>query len=160
MTMAAGRKSTVAKRGATNAHRGRAPIKVARPKTKVRALPKTPKQKVAKKAARGRTQPRRASSSRTPIQIAPAIAAQIETLAQELGEIREIRAELKDLRGLIEVLTSMVAGLMATERPHDDNPEREVMSEEHQAPVEDAVEPDTTGDLNIPETAESMPSDL
>jgi hypothetical protein len=135
-------------------------MKVVRPKTKVRALPKTPKQKVAKKAARGRTQSRRASSSRTPTQMDPTIAAQIETLAQDLAEIREIRAELKDLRGLIEVLTSMVAGLMATQPPQDDNPEQEVMSEEHQPPVEDAVEPDATGDLHIPETAESMPSDF
>jgi uncharacterized membrane protein YccC len=158
MTMAAGRKSTAPKRGVTNARRGRPPIKSARPKTTASARPKTANQKAAKKAARGRTQSRRASSShRTPPKMDAVLAAQLETMAQEFGEIR---AELKDLRGLVEALTSMVEGLMATQRLQAPKPEQEVTSEEHQGRVEDVGRPDVADDQDILEMAESLPPAL
>jgi hypothetical protein len=160
MAMAAGRKSTTPKRGATNARRGRPPIKSAQQKTTVPARPKTPNQKVAKKAARGRAQPRRASSSHPAHQMDAVLIAQLETMAQELGEIREIRAELKDLRGLVESLTSMVEGLAATQPLQGGRPEQEVASEEHRATVDNAREPDAAGDQHVLETAEPLPSAL
>jgi hypothetical protein len=87
------------------------------------------------------------------------LAERLESMAQELGEVREIRAELKNLRRLVEALTGMVEGLTATQRRQDGNLEQEAISDEHQAP-EDAGEPDTADDQPVPETAEFTPSAL
>jgi hypothetical protein len=161
MTMAAGRKSTAPKRGVTNARRGRPPIKSAQQKTTVPARPKTRNQKVAKKAARGRAQSSQASSSYPALQMDAVLTARLETMAQELGEIREIRADLKGLRGLVEALTSIVEGLAATtQRLPGSRPEQEITSEMHRATQEDAAEPDTAGDQQVLEMEESLPSAL
>lgn len=49
-------------------------------------------------------------------------------MAQELGEIREIRADLRDLHRLVETLTGMIEGLPASRQ--DGNPEQAVTAEE------------------------------
>ena len=43
----------------------------------------------------------------------------------------------------------MVEGLIATQPLQGGNSEREVTSEEHQAPVEDTSEPDAAGDQRV-----------
>jgi hypothetical protein len=88
------------------------------------------------------------------------LAAQFESTAQELGQIRELRTELNDLRMLVEALSRMVEGLLANKRAQDGDPEPEVTSEEHPASAEDADEPDTPDDQRVPETADSTPSAL
>jgi hypothetical protein len=157
MTMAAGRKKTAPKRGATNTPRGRTPSKSAQPKAKT-APPggrTTPSRKVAQKAARGRTQTKRVPSNRTAAQMDAVLAAQFESMAQEPGQIRELRTELNDLRMLVETLTGMVEGLLTDNRAQDGDPEPDVTSEEHRASAEGADEPDTADDQRVPETADS-----
>jgi hypothetical protein len=160
MTMAAGGKNTAPKRGVTNARRGRPPIKAAQQKTTVSARPKTPNQTIAKKTARGRKQPRRASTSHAAPQRDTVLTAQLQTMAQELGEIREIRAELKDLRGLVEALTGTVEGLAAAQRLQSGRPEQEATSEQHRATLENVGEADAAGDQHVLEMEESVPSAL
>jgi len=88
MTMAASRRNTGPKHGATNPRRGRPPSKSAQPKAK--AAPPTrrkmPAQKVAQKAVRGRAQTKRVRSNRTASQVDAALAAQIETMSQEVTD--------------------------------------------------------------------------
>lgn len=84
------------------------------------------------------------------------LAAQLGSTPQELGDIREIRADLKDLRRLVEALTGMIEGLPANRQ--DGNPEQQVTSMEDQPPAEDTAEPGTGGDQDVLETAESTPS--
>jgi hypothetical protein len=151
------------KRGATNASRGRTPSKSAQPKAKAPPPPRrstTPTRKVAPKAARGRTQTKRVPTNRTAAPMDAGLAAQFESVAQELGQIGELRTELKDVRMLVEALTGMVEGLVANQRAQNVDPAPEVTSEEHGASAEDADEPDTADDQRVPETAESTPSAL
>jgi hypothetical protein len=150
--MAAGRKKAAPKRRATSARRGRPPIKSAPPKAQSR--------KVAQKAAPSRTQTRRAPSTRTAPEVDAGLAAQLESMTQELGQIRETRSELKDLRRLVEVLTGMVEGLVANRRVQIGGPEQEVTSAEHRAPAQDAAEPHAADNQRVLERAESTPSDL
>ena len=128
MTMAAGQKKTAPKRGATNARRGRPPSRSAQPKAKAAppAQRTMPTRKIAQKAARSQTQTKRVPSNRTAAQIDPVLAAQFESMAQELGQIPEIRTELKDLRRLVDALTGMVEGLVANQRAQGGDPEPEV----------------------------------
>lgn len=148
MAQSVGRRTRVA---------GVPPIKSAQSKTAVPARPKTSAKRVAKKVARGRTQPTRAPSSRTTApELDAVLAAKLESMAQELGEIREIRADLRVLRRLVEALTDMIEALPANRQ--DSNPKRKATSEEDQPPVEDATEPGTVGDHDVLETAESTPS--
>jgi len=157
ITMAAGRKSTGAKRAATNPRRGRPPSRSAQPKAKVAPLTrrKMPTQKVARKAARDRTRAKRVLSSRPAGQIDAALAAQIEAMAQEVGQIHEVRTELKDLRRLVETLTGMVEGLVATQRTQTGDPEPEATSEKHRDSAKGVDESDTADDQGVPETPES-----
>lgn len=144
------------KRRAADTRRGRPPIKSAQPKTAVLARPKASAKKVAKKVARGRTQPTQALPSRTTAPAMDAVlAAKLESMAQELGEIREIRADLRVLRKLVEALTDMIEALAANRQ--DTNPKRKATSEVDQPPVEDAAEAGTAGDHHVLETAESTP---
>ena len=160
MTMAAGQKKTAPKRGATNARRGRPPSKSAQPKAKAAppAQRTTPTRKIAQKAARSQTQTKRVPSNRTAAQIDAVLAAQFESMAQELGQIPEIRTELKDLRRLVDALTGMVEGLVANQRAQGGDPEPEVTSKEQCDSAAGADEPDTADDQRVPETAESAPS--
>jgi hypothetical protein len=162
MTMAAGRKKTAPKRGATNAPRGRTASSSAQAKAKAAppARHKTPTRKLAQKAARGRTQTERVPSNRTAAQMDPVLAAQFESMARELRQIPEIRTELKDLRRLVEALTGMVEGLVANQRAKDGDPKPEVTSEGHRVSAKDADESDIAGDQRAPETAEATPSAL
>ena len=148
------------KRGATNASRGRTPSKSAQPKAKAPARRTTPTRKVAPKAARGRTQTKRVPTNRTAAQMDAGLAAQFESMAQELGQIGELRTELKDVRMLVEALTGLVEGLVANQRAQDADPAPEVTSEERGASAEDADESDTADDQRVPETAEPTPSAL
>ena len=150
------------KRGATNASRGRTPSKSAPPKVKTAspARRKTPTRNVAQKGARGGTQTKLAPSNRTGAPMDAVLAAQFEAMAQEFGQIRELRTELHDLRMLVEALTGMVEGLVANQRAQDADPAREVTSEEHGASAEDADESDSDDDQRVPETAEPTPSAL
>jgi hypothetical protein len=75
-----------------------------------------PTRKIAQKAARSQTQTKRVPSNRTAAQIDPVLGAQLESMAQELGQIPEILTELKDLRRLVDALTGMVEGLVANQR--------------------------------------------
>jgi hypothetical protein len=160
--MAAGRKTIARKRATTNARRGRTPSKSAQPTAKA-APPvqrKTPSRKVAQKAARGRTQTKRVPSNRTAAQMDAVLAAQFESMAEELGQIGELRTELKDVRMLVEALTGMVEGLVANQRAQDADPAPEMISEEHGASAEDADASDTADVQGVPETAEPTPSAL
>jgi hypothetical protein len=160
--MAASRKNTGPKHGATNPRRGRPARKSAQPNAKA-ALPtrrKMPAQKVAQKAVRGRTQTKRVPSNRTTSQVDAALAAQIETMAQEVGQIPGVRTDLRDLRRLVEELAGMVEGLIANQRAQGGDPWPEVTPEKHRALAEDADESDTADDQGVPETAESTPSAL
>jgi hypothetical protein len=150
-TMVAGQKKTAPKRGATNARRGRPPSKSAQPKAKAAppAQRTMPTRKIAQKAARSQTQTKRVPSNRTAAQIDPVLGAQLESMAQEMGQIPQIRTELKDLRRLVDALTGMVEGLVANQR---------AQGGEHRASAEGADEPDTADDQRVPETAESAPS--
>jgi hypothetical protein len=96
-------------------------------------------------------------SNRSASQVDAALAAQIETMAQEVGQIPEVRAELRDLRRLVEALTGMVEGLIANQRAQGGDPAPEVTPEKHRALAEDA---DTADDQGMPETPESTPSAL
>ena len=148
------------KRGATNASRGRTPSKSAQPKVKAPARRTTPTHKVVPKAARGRTQTKRVPTNRTAAQMDAGLAVQFEFMAQELGQIGELRTELKDVRMLVEALTGLVEGLVANQRAQDADPAPEVTSEERGASAEDADESDTADDQRVPETAEPTPSAL
>jgi len=119
-----------------------------------------PTQKVAQKAERDRTQTKRVPSNRTASQVDAALAAQIQSMAQEVGQIPEVRTELKDLRKLVEALTGMVEGLVANHRTQGGDPGLEVTPEKHRAPSDDADESETADDQGVPETAESTPSAL
>jgi hypothetical protein len=89
------------------------------------------------------------------------LAAQFEAMAQEFGQIRELRAELHDLRMLVEALTGMVEGLVANHRTSDGDRELEVTtSEEHRASAMDDDEPGPADDQRMPETAEPTPPAL
>jgi hypothetical protein len=158
--MAAGRKKTAPKHGATNARPGRTASSSVQAKAKAAppARPKRPTRKVAQKAVRDRTQARRPESNRTVPQVDAVLAGQLESVAHELGQLRETRAELKDLRRLIEALTGMVEGLVADQRVQGGPSEQDVTSEEHRAPAKDADEPDTADDQRGLEPAESAPS--
>ena len=116
--------------------------------------------KVAAKAARGRTQTKRVPTNRTAAQMDAGLAVQFEFMAQELGQIGELRTELKDVRMLVEALTGLVEGLVANQRAQDADPAPEVTSEERGASAEDADESDTADDQRVPETAEPTPSAL
>lgn len=153
--MAAGRKNTPPKQGATKARRGRPPGKWAPSKTAGPARPKTPTRKVAQKAAHARTQTKPVPSNRTAAQMDAVLAAQFEAMAQELGQIRELRTELNDVRMLVQALTEMVEGLVANQRAQDADPEPAFAAEERHAAAADAGEPDTADDHHGPETAES-----
>ena len=150
------------KRGATNASRGRIPSKSAQPKAKAPrpARRTTPTRKVAPKAARGRMQTTRVPTNRTAAQMDAGLAVQFEFMAQELGQIGDLRTELTDVRRLVEALTGMVEGLVANQRAQDADPAPEVTTEEHRASAENADEPDTADDQRVPETAEPTPSAL
>jgi hypothetical protein len=157
MTMAAGRKKTAPKRGATNARRGRTPSKSAPPKAKTAspALRKTPTRTVAQKGARGGTQTKRAPANRSVAQIDAVLAAQFAAMAREFGQIRELLTELHDLRMLVEALTGMVEGLVANHRTSDgDRAPEATTAEAHRASAQDADAPNTAGDQRVPETAE------
>ena len=65
---------------------------------------------VTRKAVRDRT---RAPSNGTIPQVDAVLAAQLESMVQELGQLRETRTERKNLRRLIEALTGKVEGLVA-----------------------------------------------
>jgi hypothetical protein len=66
-----------------------------------------------RKAARGRLTPRqKAASGRGPGRTDSALAARLEVIAQGLGQIAEMRAELADLRVVIEKLVQTVAALI------------------------------------------------
>jgi hypothetical protein len=151
---------TAPKRGATDARRGRTPIKSAQPKAAAPARPKAPTRKAAKKAAPARTRTRRAPPNRTAPQTDAVLAAQLESMAQELRQIRETRAELKDLRRLVEALTGMVEGLVANQRVQSGVPGQEVTSEAHRAPAKHADEPKTGNDQPPLEPQGSEPSGL
>jgi hypothetical protein len=159
MTMSAGRKNTGPKRETTRPRRGRTPSKSAQRQAKAAPLTrrKMPTQKGARKVAHERTQTKRVLSNRTAGQIDAALAAQIEAMAQQVGQIPEVRAELKELRRLVEALTGTVEGLIATQRTQSGNPEPEVKSERHGDSAKDADESDTVNDHGVPETAESTP---
>lgn len=160
--MAAGRKKMAPKRGATNARRGRPPSGSAQPKAKTAppAQHETPAKKIAQKAARGRTQAKRVPSNRTAVQMDAGLSAQLESIAQELGQIRELRAELTDLRMRVEALTGMVESLLANQRAQAGDPGPDVTSEAHRASAENADEPATAGDQRVTEMAGSTPSAL
>ena len=162
MTMAASRKNTGPKHGATNPRRGRPPSKSAQPKAKAAppARRNMPTQKVAQKAVRDRTQTKRVPSNRTASQVDAALAAQIETMALEVGQIPEVRTELKDLRRLVEELTGMVERLVANQRAQGGDPGPEAAPGKHRPLAEDTDESDTADDQGVPETAESTPSAL
>jgi hypothetical protein len=67
------------------------------------------------------------------------LAAQFEAMAQEFGQIRELRIELHDLRMLVETLTGMVEGLVANHRASDgDRAPEATTAEEHRASAKDA----------------------
>ena len=151
--MAAGRKKTAAKRGATTARRGRTASMTAKVKAKAPTPPrrKAPARKAAQKAPRSGAQVKRAPSSRGAARLDAVLAAQLEAIAQDLELIREFRTELSDLRIAVETLTGMVEDLAANQRAQDGNPEPEIASEENGAsPVQ----------VDEPETAESTSSDL
>ena len=158
-TMAADRKNAAPKRRATNARRGRPPVKSAQPKAAAPARPKTPHQKVAQKATPGRTQTRRTPSNRAAPHVDAGLAGQLESMTQELGQIRETCSELKDLRRLVETLTGMVEGLVASQRVQIGSPEQEVTSAEHRSTAQDAEEPDAADDRLALEPPEPTPSD-
>ena len=77
-----------------------------------------------------------------------------------MGQIPEVRTELKDLRRLVEELAGMVEGLIASQRAQGGDPGSEVTPEKHRALAEDADESDTADDQGVRETAESTPSAL
>lgn len=87
------------------------------------------------------------------------LTAQLEAMAHGLGQIDEARAELKDLRRLIEVLTGMVEGLVANQRASGDEPEQELTSEAPPASAK-AEETGAADDHPARELAESSPSIL
>ena len=116
--------------------------------------------KVAAKAARGRTQTKRVPTNRTAAPTDAGRAVQFEVMAQELGQIGDLRTELTDVRRRVEALTGMVEGLVANQRAQDADPVLEVTSEGHGASAEDADESDTADDQRVPETAEPTPSAL
>ena len=89
------------------------------------------------------------------------LAAQFEAMAQEFGQIRELRTELHDLRMLVEALTGMVEGLVANHRISDGDRKPEVTTAEaHRASAMDADEPAPADDQHMPETAEPAPPAL
>jgi len=160
MTMAAGRKNTAPKRRATTARGGRPSGKSGPPKAAGPVRPKTPTRKVAQTATPGRPQTKRARSSRIAPQVDAGLTARLESMAQELAQIRDTCNELRDVRRLVETLTGMVEALVANQRVQTSGSEQEVTSEEHHAPAEAAGEPDTADDQQELESADSMPSEL
>jgi hypothetical protein len=163
MTMAAGRKKTAPKHAAANARRGRTPSKSAPPKAKTAspAHRKTATRNVAQKGARGGTQTKPAPAHRSGAPMDAVLAAQFAAMAQEFGQIRELRTELHDLRVLVEALTGMAEGLMANHRTSDGDREPEVTTAEaHHASARDDDEPDPADDQRMPETAEPTPAAL
>ena len=120
-----------------------------------------PTRKIAQKAARSQTQTKRVPSNRTAAQIDPVLGAQLESMAQELGQIPEILTELKDLRRLVDALTGMVEGLVANHRTSNGDRVPEVTTAEaHRASAMDADEPAPADDQHMPETAEPTPPAL
>jgi hypothetical protein len=161
--MAAGRGKTGPKRGAANVRRGRTPSKSAPPKAKTAspARRKTPTRNVAKKGARGRTQTKLAPANRSGAPMDAVLAAQFEAMAQEFGQIRELRTDLHDLRMLVEALTGMVEGLVANHRTSDgDRAPAVTTAEAHRASARDDDEPDPADDQRMLETAEPTPPAL
>jgi hypothetical protein len=116
---------------------------------------------MAQKGGRGGTQTKLAPAHRSGAPMDAVLAAQFEAMAQEFGQIRELRTELHDLRMLVEALTGMVEGLVANRRTGDGNREPEVTAlEEHRASAMDDDEPDPADDQRMPETAEPTPAAL
>jgi hypothetical protein len=163
MTMAAGRKKAAPKHAAAKARRGLPPSKSAPPKVKTAspARRKTPTRNVAQKGARVGTRTKLAPANRSGAPMDAVLAAQFEAMAQEFGQIRELRTELHDLRMLVEALTGMVEGLVANHRISDGDRKPEVTTAEaHRASAMDADEPAPADDQHMPETAEPAPPAL
>src|SRR5438105_4166359 len=93
-------KKAAQRRGITKAGRRSTSAKAARSPT-------------AAKPARGRALPhRKAAPTRSAGELDSALATRLETVAQGLGQIAELRAEVEGLRALIEKLVQTVSALI------------------------------------------------